>query len=72
MCRQNQHDCDVFLLSVQFGAAGSHLDVSVHVRCAGPDKLNPRSHAYVAVAFRVLFPSKPGVKDIDPFSGVRR
>jgi len=54
---------------VQFGAAGSHPDNSVHVRCAEPDILNPRSHAYIAVAFNVLFPTKPVVKYIDPFSG---
>jgi len=54
---------------VQFGAAGSHSEVSVHVRCAEPDMLNPRLHVYVAVAFSVLFPTKPNVKESDPFSG---
>jgi len=54
---------------VQFGAAGSHSDVSVHVRCVGPDIFNPISQVYVAVAFKVLFPTKPGSKESDPFSG---
>jgi len=56
----------------QFGAPGSHSDVLVHMRCTGPDKSNPISHAYVAVAFKVLFPSKPAVEDINPFSGGER
>jgi len=57
---------------VQCGAPGIHSDASEHVRCAEPDTLNPRSQVYVAVAFRVSFPSKPEVKDIDPFSGGKR
>jgi len=68
----NIYKCELFLLKVQFGALGSHSDVSVHVRCAEPDILNPRSHVYVAVANRVLLPCIPGVKFNIPFSGGKR
>jgi len=66
------YKCKLVLLRVQFGAPGSHSDVSVHVRCAGPDILNPRSHVYVADASRVLFPSNPAVTFNIPFSGDKR
>jgi len=62
----------MYILKVQFGAPGCHSDDSVHVRRPKPDRLNPRSHAYKAVAFKVLFPSKPAVKYITPFSGGTR
>ena len=62
----------MFVHKVQIGAAGSHSDDSVHVRLTGPDRVNPMSHVYVAVAFKVLFPTKPEVKYIDPFSVGKR
>jgi len=37
-----------------------------------PDRLNPRSQVYVAVANKVLFPSKPAVNFNNPFSGDNR
>jgi len=64
--------CKLFLLEVQFGAPGSHSDVSVHVRCAGPDRLYPRSQVYVADASRVLLPCRPVVVFNIPFSGGKR
>jgi len=64
--------CELFLLKVQFGAPGIHSDVLVHVRCAEPDRLNPRSHVYVAVAKRVWLPCIPAVKLNNPFSGGNR
>jgi len=60
--------CNLFILIVQFGAAGSHSDVLVHMRLAEPDRLNPWSHVYVAVANRLLFPSMPAVMFNNPFS----
>jgi len=66
------NECTVVILKVQFGAPGCHSDVSVHVRCAEPDRLYPRSHAYVAVAFKVLFPCKPPEEKMNPFSGGKR
>ena len=57
---------------MQFGAPGSHSDVLVHVRCVGPDILNPRSQVYVADASRVLLPCRPAVTFNIPFSGHKR
>jgi len=62
----------VFVLIVQFGASGIHTEVSVQVLSTDVDRLNPGSHAYVAVALRVLSPSKPTASAIVPFSGGRR
>jgi len=63
---------ELFLLKVQFGAPGSHSDVLVHIRCAGPDILNPRSQVYVADERRVLLPCRPAVTFIIPFSTGKR
>jgi len=63
------YKCKLFLLKVQFGAPGSHSDVSVHVRCADPVILNPRSQVYEADASRVLLPCRPAVTFSIPFSG---
>jgi len=60
------------LLKVQLGASGSHSDVLVHVRFVETDRLNPRSHVYVADASRVLLPCIPAVKFNIPFSGGKR
>jgi len=68
----NVLQCKIVILKEQFGAPGSHSDVSIQVRWAEPDILYPMSHVYVAVAIKVLFPSKPAVKYIDPFSGGAR
>ena len=57
---------------MQFGASGSHSDVLVHVRREEPDRLNPRSHVYVAEANRVLLPRRPAVKFNIPFSKGKR
>jgi len=66
------YKCKLFLLRVQAGASGSHSDVLVHVRCAGPDILNPRSQVYVADARSVLLPCIPAVTFNIPFSGGKR
>jgi len=60
---------ELFLLRVQFGAPGNHSDVSVQVRSAEPDRLNPRLHVYEADANRVLLPCIPAVEFNIPFSG---
>ena len=57
---------------MQIGAPGSHSDVFVHVRCVEPDRSNPNSQVYVAVAKRVLLPCIPGVTFNIPFSGGKR
>ena len=57
---------------MQFGAAGSHSDVPVHVRVSGGIRINPISQSYVAEAKSVLFPNIPAVRLIIVFSGMDR
>jgi len=54
---------------VQFGAAGSHSDVSMQVCWADEVRVKPLSHLYVAMALNKVFPCMPPVNDTLPFVG---
>jgi len=54
---------------VQFGAAGSHSDVTVQVRWSDEVRVKPLSHTYVAIVLNEVFPCIPAVNNILPFSG---
>jgi len=60
---------NVTLPRVQFGAAGIHSNVWVHIRLADDVRVNPLSHSYVAIALNEVFPCIPVVNETLPLSG---